>query len=111
MPEFHVGDKVVVLYTVDRLSFTVAAIDRRGDEVHYSGVDLGNGVVWWPESRLDYDLSWKQKEFQIRLERALYQVIESQRLAQEALKEAEKVLPGWLILRTLEATHSDEKKP
>lgn len=92
--EFHIGDKVCVLYAGKPLSFVITQMSRAANgKVFYAG----EGHGWVSADRLDYDLTAEQKDLIRKFERALYLVHEG---ADEILRykaEVFKTLPKSVI--------------
>ena len=101
---FRVGDKVHVLYATTVISFQITHVNVEGMQAIYRGVtDAGVQVTWWPEDRLDYDLSREQKAAAAELERSMHEVEGAIKHARFCLAVAEKLLPGWYIEKIKQA--------
>jgi hypothetical protein len=84
--EFHIGDKVCLLYAGRPVSFTVDAISSGPDG---KGYYIGEGAGGWqPEDRLDYDTTPTQDAVLATLERAMHQAAVAIRDAAEAERDA-----------------------
>lgn len=65
MAEFHIGDKVCVVFQGKYIPFKVTKIQLASDG---TAVYAGQDTVYYPEERLDYDITPEQKEWLINAE-------------------------------------------
>jgi hypothetical protein len=58
MAEFHITDKVCVLYAGRPIQFEINQIttDAKGNKLY-----SGEGTGWWPQERLDYAITGEEK--------------------------------------------------
>jgi hypothetical protein len=73
MPEFHIGDKVCVTMAGSFISGTITATAGGGESSGPAMYQLDNGP-WWPEVRLDYDITTEQKQLVMEGERITWEL-------------------------------------
>lgn len=95
MAEFHLGDKVAVLYKGSPLSFTITSISvGTNNKPLYTGQGAQG---WHTEDQLDYDLTPEQKGLRLELELAVQNLIEARTRMNETLDKVKENLPLYIL--------------
>ena len=103
MPEFHVGDTVVITSPRARVERMASFEITEFKEWEGQLCATGDGHAWWPVEMLDCDMTVEQKELAIKLERALNDFRGAERYLEMLQQQAMRELPEPVLDRICDA--------